>query len=751
MNRRARRAAGRKSKKASRGAETSAGSAAALCSEAFTQLKAGRLLDAQISCQQALAIDPAHADGLHLMGRLALETGQHDHAVEWLRRAMASAPRADLAGLLGKALQGLGRPEEALQAFDKAILLKPDDPWNWKNLADLLFELKLVNEAQHAYRQVLELDPRDWDAACRIGYLHYLSGRLEDALSYFGRCDALRANHAPTLTMRAVFLLGLKRFEEAVSEGLRAHALDPSDAETCNTIGAALNELSRHAEALSWFDRALGLRAPFDVALYNKAVTLGKLRRLDEALALHDRLRTNRGRESAVTDLNLADLLINLGRREDALATLNLCIERKPNDIAALMLRAVCLRGLRQLEHSLADSRRAYALDPGNAGLCNNIGAVLHELGRHDEALPWFEMAIAREGGNVDALNNKAQAEYQLHRLFEAAATYARVMALDPDNATATLGRAHLDLLGGNFQAGWAGREARWRVSGLTIVYPTFHQPMWLGQTDISGKTILIYADEGMGDAIQFARYVPIVASKGARVILAVHSALQPLLSGVEGVSQCIALCSPQAMPPFDTFCPLLSLPLAFATQLDTIPCQPYLPRPAEGRVRAFDDRLKPHDRLRVGLAWAGNPNHSNDVNRSLPLRMLAGMVDIDATFVSLQKDLRVGDKSILDQTRIIDLTAELSDFSETAALLSCLDLVISVDTSVAHLASAIGCPTWLLLPHTPDYRWLLDRNDSPWYPTLRLFRQTATRDWAQVLDRMRGELVARSASFRPR
>jgi tetratricopeptide (TPR) repeat protein len=684
------------------------------------------------------------------MGRLALETGEHDHAVEWLRRAMAAAPKADCADMLGKALQRLGRFEEALQAFDKAIQLKPDDPQNWKNFADLLFELQLANEALHAYRQVLELKPRDWEAALRIGYLHYLSGRLEDALSYFGRCDALRPNHAPTLAMRSVFLLGLKRFEEAVTEGMRAHALDPSDAESCNTIGAALNELRRHAEALPWFDRALGVRPQFDVALYNKAVTLAKLERVDEALALHDQLRTNRGQDSDVTDLNLADLLGNLGRLEDAVATLDLCVDRQPNDVAALKLRAVCLRGLGQLERSLADSRRASALDPGDAGICNNIGAVLHELGRHDEALPWLEMAVAREPGNVDALNNKAQAEHQLHRLDEAAASYDRVMAIDPDNATATLGRAHLDLLRGKFEAGWAGREARWRVSGLTILYPKFRQPMWLGQTDLCGKTILIYADEGIGDAIQFARYVPMLAAKGARVILAVHSSLQPLLSGVEGVSECIVQSSTQAMPAFDTYCPMQSLALAFATQLDTIPSGPYLPRAAQASVRAWNDRLKPHDRLRVGLAWAGNPNHSNDVNRSIPLGMLTGMIDIDATFISLQKDLRPGDKAILERTRIIDVTADLSDFAETAALLSCLDLLISVDTSVAHLASAIGRPTWLLLPHTPDYRWLLDRDDSPWYPTLRLFRQTERRDWAGVLDRVRGELVARSGAFRP-
>jgi ADP-heptose:LPS heptosyltransferase len=197
--------------------------------------------------------------------------------------------------------------------------------------------------------------------------------------------------------------------------------------------------------------------------------------------------------------------------------------------------------------------------------------------------------------------------------------------------------------------------------------------------------------------------------------------------------------------PAFDTYCPVSSLPLAFGTKLETIPsATPYLPAPAESRVQAWEERLGPHDKLRVGLVWSGNPIHDNDHNRSIPLRMLARILDVDATFVSLQKDPRPDDKStLLEHTEIVDLTAHLTDFAETAALASCLDLVISVDTSIAHLAGALGLPTWILLPYMPDYRWLLDRDDSPWYPTVRLFRQPETREYESVLDSVRTELVA--------
>jgi hypothetical protein len=237
---------------------------------------------------------------------------------------------------------------------------------------------------------------------------------------------------------------------------------------------------------------------------------------------------------------------------------------------------------------------------------------------------------------------------------------------------------------------------------------------------------------------------VPWVAERGARVILAVQNPLLELLKDVSGVSQCIPVSALTTLPDFDLHCPISSLPLAFGTRLDTIPSAPsYLPPPTASRVQAWEERLGRHSRLRVGLVWSGNPAHGNDRHRSIPLRMFADLLDADATFVSLQKDPRPDDAAALrERSEIVDLTTHLTDFSQTAALVSCLDLVITVDTSVAHLAAALGRPTWILLPYTPDYRWLLGRDDSPWYPSVRLFRQTATREYASVLERVRTELA---------
>jgi hypothetical protein len=298
-------------------------------------------------------------------------------------------------------------------------------------------------------------------------------------------------------------------------------------------------------------------------------------------------------------------------------------------------------------------------------------------------------------------------------------------------------------------------REARWRTADFSPDYPKFSQAKWLGEQSIGesieGKTILVHVDEGLGDTLQFARYLPLLAARGARVVLVAQDALCTLLSGVSGVSQCIPF-SARGYPPFDLHCPLMSLPLAFGTTLATIPPGNYLPPIPAERIQAWEKRLGPRDRLRVGLAWSGNPRQGNDRNRSMPLQTLAPLLDLDVTFVSLQKDLRPNDKALLgERAEIVDLTADLTDFVETAALVSCLDLVITACTSVAHLAGTLGRPTWVMLPYLPDWRWMLDRADSPWYPSVRLFRQDKARDYAPVVASVRTDLLAMTSAFEPR
>jgi tetratricopeptide (TPR) repeat protein len=343
------------------------------------------------------------------------------------------------------------------------------------------------------------------------------------------------------------------------------------------------------------------------------------------------------------------------------------------------------------------------------------------------------------------ALINKASSLAQMRRIDDAIATYRQAQAIDPENAEAESYVSLIYRLLGDFEAGWAGLRARWTMEMRPDCYPDFHQHLWLGKEEISGKRILVFADEGFGDTLQFARYIPLLAEKGAEIILVVDEALRPLLSRLRGVIQCLPKPS-ASLPSFDMHCPIGLLPLAFETRLDTIPAAvSYLPPPSEAHVQVWEQRLRQHlgpgSKLRVGLAWSGNAQHSNDHNRSMPLSALEPLFDAGASLISLQRDLRSADRTLLEMSGIIDLTAHLTDFAETLALVNCLDVVISVDTSTAHLAAAAGRPTWILLPYLPDYRWMLDRDDSPWYPTARLFRQSAARSWDEVADNVRRAL----------
>ena len=577
-------------------------------------MQAGRALEAQLCCRQALAIDPTHIDSLHLMGLIALQARQFDHAIAWIARANRQDVNAEYLFSLGTALTQQGLLQEACKAFDGVLELRPGDAEAWASRAALAARLEQPADALRCYQRVHELDPRNADAAFRCGHLLLTFDRPAEALVCLDRCNALLPDNAMVLEQRAIALHHLRRLDESISDNVRAHALNPGNPDICNNIGATLQYQGRDQEALSWFDKALGLRPHFIKALINKASSLAQMRRIDEAIAVY---------------------------------------------------------------------RRVQAIDPGNT-----------------EAESYLSL---------------------LYRLL------------------------------GDFEAGWAGQKARWDEQMRFGDHPDFHQLIWQGQDGIAGKTILVYADEGFGDTIQFARYIPMLAARGAHIVLVAQEPLLPLLSGLAGVTQCLPKPAP-ALPAFDWHCPIGNLPMAFRTRLDSVPAaESYLPPPAAEHVQRWEQRLAERlgagRRLRVGLAWSGNPLHSNDHNRSVALRQLLPLLGCDADFISLQREAKPGDKSLLEASGVLDLTADLTDFRETLALANCLDLVISVDTSIVHLAAAGGRPTWILLPYLPDYRWLLDRDDSPWYPTARLLRQSAARNWDEVVQKVRGALAEKIAA----
>jgi tetratricopeptide (TPR) repeat protein len=578
---------------------------------------------------------------------------------------------------------------------------------------------------------------------------HILGGRFLDAHLGCQQALAMDPENPETMNLLAVAHTEARQFDHAVEWASRAIRKDPKS-QYLTTLGTALAKSGRVDEAIKVFDKAAGLK-PGDATLWwRMGDALIEAGRSPEALLCfqHTLALDPRNGNAAC---KAGFILHGLGRLEESLLFFNKSLELLADHAFTLQMRSLVLKEMKRFEEALADSQRATELDPANADVCNNHGGVLHALGRRDEALIWYERSLQIKPDQARPLTNKAAVLTELYRFDEAAATYERAIAADPNYAEAAWNLALLQMLRGDFEAGWRGREVRWRIPELAETYPKFSGPMWLGEESVAGKTVIVCQDEGLGDAIQFARYVPLLASHGARVILIVDPPLCPLLSRLQGVSLCLPKLPGTALPPFDFHVPIDSLPLAFKTTCDNVPAsESYLPPPDADQVRTWESRLGPHERLRVGLVWSGNPKHRNDHNRSISLREMSRILDIDATFVSLQNSPRPQDADFLrERGEIVDLSRHMTDFTETAALVSCLDLVLTVDTSVAHLAAALGRPTWILLPHTPDFRWLLHRDDNPWYPTVRLFRQTQTREYDSVLDRVRTELTALDFSGR--
>ncbi len=458
---------------------------------------------------------------------------------------------------------------------------------------------------------------------------------------------------------------------------------------------------------------------------------------LEESLALLEKaIECNPN--SADAHNSLGNTLNALDRHEDAITQYRCAASLRENFPEAQVNLGNSLKAMRRYEEAADAYRAAIALRPEYAEAHSNLGLVLDLMNRPADALASFEAAVKFDPGIRLGYNNLALALADLDRHEEALPFFQRARRLDPDAPEPVYNEALVQLALGNFEKGWRDYEARWRVPALKLHRPGFTQPMWDGRSDIAGKTILLHAEQGLGDTILFARFIEPVAAKGARVILAAQEALAPLARSMPGVAQVFTSGDP--LPDFDLHASIGSLPLAFDATLESIRCEVgYLRAPTDSETIASLDNSDSARPL-VGVCWAGNPAHSNDRNRSIPLSAFERLFRIPgARFVSLQQNLRAGDDSILARFDNIDLAAihKGSSLADTAALISRLDLVITVDTAIAHLAGAVHSPVWVLLPFRAYWVWLRHRADSPWYSTARLFRQKRPGDWEGVLEQV--------------
>jgi len=445
---------------------------------------------------------------------------------------------------------------------------------------------------------------------------------------------------------------------------------------------------------------------------------------------------------------NCGVVLASLGRHEDAIQRFERAIELAPGFVHAHVNLGSSLFHTRRIEAAMAAFERALAIDPNMPDAINCYGAALRATGRHTEARACFERAVALDPTNVNALNNLGLAFKDEGALGEALRCYDAVLARAPDFVDAHWNRGLALLTLGRLRRGWPGYA--WRLKRAQLLQQglvrQFVEPAWDG-APFHGKTLLVHAEQGFGDTLQFVRYLPAVKERGGDVILECQPELHRLLEGIAGADRVAA--PGEGSRHFDLQVPLLSLPGIFETDLASLPASPipYLSAPTSA-ARSWRARLRGPG-LAVGLVWAGSPSHINDRNRSLALQALAPLDRVPCRYYSLQKGAAALGGERPAGPALVDLAPELGDFADTAGCLAALDLLVSVDTAPVHLAGALGRPVWNLLPSAPDWRWMLDRNDSPWYPSMRLFRQPRPGDWASVIGEVAAALAERARSPR--
>jgi tetratricopeptide (TPR) repeat protein len=532
-------------------------------------------------------------------------------------------------------------------------------------------------------------------------------GRLDEAEKLYNRVLKARRDHFDALHLLGMLNHQRGKAGEAYRLVTAALKINPRSPDALSNLAMVLHALKRDAEALASVDKALALAPEHLDALNNRGNLLLELKRPAEAAEAFDRV-----------------------------------LALEPRHIQARINRGNALAELGQLGQAVTEYDAALRLQPGNPHAYYNRGNALRALRRDADAVAAYDQALAALPGHVSAWMNRGLALMALNRHHDALASYAKALALAPDNPDIHFNEALALLTVGDYPRGFEKYEWRWKRTGAAA-RPRFRQPLWLGEFPLAGKTILLHAEQGLGDTIQFARYVPLLARAGANVVLEVQPELKELLSGIEGATAVLA--RGENLPRFDAHCPFPSLPLACKTVLSDVPSDiPYL-RADEQCVARWRPRIESTPAPRVAIAWSGRATHVNDRNRSIAFGEIAPLLALPGVhFISVQHELRVADAARLAQDgRITHVGGDLADLADTAAVLTLCDLTICVDTSVAHLAAAMARPTFVLIPFQPDWRWTVDREFSPWYPQARLYRQQVPGDWRGVLERVSESLAS--------
>ncbi len=673
-----------------------------------------------------------------------------------------------LAGLIHA---NLGECGEALSYYERAVALQKGYAEAHYGRALMLQQMGRTGEALAAYDDVL------LHGTATAGLLHNRGaalqqlGRNAEALAGYADALVLAPAYIPALTARAQLLEELGRHDEALTAYADLLKASPEDATVWHNCAVILAAQGEAAAAFDGYMKALELRPDYAKALYGAASALQQLGRQDEALALCTLFleRTSGASQepppsgaagaapspaaspeqapSGAADVEAlilqANLLHEAGRMEEALTALDMALRQAPEDARALCNKGVTLHELGRFDEAAACLDAAIAREPDFAGAWLGRGNLELKSARLDEALHCFERALGADPQYAKAACGKALVLREMGRFHEAAAGFEQSLALKPDLADARANYSAMQLLLGDFERGWEGYEYRYLHGEKCKAELTLPWPEWSGGP-LAGKSIAVLDEAGMGDVLMLARYLPLLARMGAGVTFQCRASMHGVL---DALRSCVRLADAGMQgESFDHCIPMFSLPRAFGTRAGTIPASgPYL-QPDAARVAKWAERIGAGG-FKIGVNWQGNPNPKVDISRSAPLAAFEPLAALKGVrLISLQKHSgldQIASAEFKVETLGADFDSGPDAFVDTAAAMANLDLIVTVDTSIAHLAGALGRPVWVALKQVPEWRWMLEREDSPWYPSMRLFRQQTRGDWSDVFNRMAREAPA--------
>jgi tetratricopeptide (TPR) repeat protein len=744
---------------------------------------------------RAIQIDDTEPNVLNNHGVVSKEMGLYEDALVSYGKAIQINPNHfEAHNNRGVVLKQLGENETAVKCYENAIAIKPDYLGAHLNHANLLSEMGRLDESLLAYEKVIQIDKNFIEAYIKSSLLLQRMGRDHEAFQKLQLILAINPNLPALHNAYGVLYRAQGEVEKAFQSYQTAIQLDLNYAEAHFNHGVLLQEVGQFDEAIKSYDKALSTRPDYIEAYSNKAIIYRSFGDLESGLACLDKaLAINNS--FAEGHCNRGLILQGLKRYDEAIASYNRTLELKPDYVEAMNNRGVILKDLGKFAEAMASFYVAISVKKDYPDAYSNLGLVFQEINQPDAAILQYTKAIALKEDFAEAYFNRGVTLQKMQNYDAAIQDYQAAIAkkkhfAQPHNNLGVifhelqqleLSVSHFDqakehlgtlpdaswnrslvlLTQGNYLEGWKEYEWRRKASKSGVLKNrVFLKPLWLGKESIENKTILVVSEQGLGDTLQFCRYVPMLAKLGAKIIFEVQKPLVNLMKDLEGVSG-MTTTGIEPAEPYDYYCPLMSLPHVFQTTLETIPSStPYIPVDPI-KTQYWANKLGEKDKMRVGLVWSGGfrPDQpevwaTND-RRNLPLQKLTALQGIDVDFYSLQKgdpaesELIEVQKNGWNGPNIINYASELTDFTDTAALIENLDLVIAVDTSTAHLAAALGKPTWILNRFDTCWRWLQEREDSPWYQSVRLFRQKKQSDWDEVLGSLKQELIHLSKNER--